>query len=852
MTKEQNEFNSKIKPYHIILLACLLSTVMILNSNYVNNYKAEAKMNQEKAKLFHKIVYGRMLQENSNSNTEKVCSLASDDLKEYYQTGDLSKIDLDDDSIECKDKDKDYMQALIDLVKQYLGDEDDGSDPGTLRNLEGEIDTDKIVEYGMRIIAMVIFLVISILSIFGWIICCICTCCDCCCCCCCKKINCKTPCFIFTYIFYALAVGVCIYGLTQATKIFTGLANTECSILKFFDEVLYGETKQELPRWAGISGIKQLLFNIRDEITTMGQGSYEDLEDKMEEIPPFKNAFVNLMHTSGDNFYDSNGEIISSYKKDFRSEGTTEYKLEDTYYLSLVKVFGRYDKDSEEDRDDYKYTKNSFLSLWNREYITIADNADYYMGIAKDGFKDILEDNLGNVRDALTEGSEKLDKLTKPFEDANSQIGTILSDYSELIDKYGKMGVNIVFSVLMVMNIALAVLMLLICLFSMRSTAGCCCCRCLFKFCTHVLWNVLALMMILSLFIGSIIALVGRVGGDIMSLVSFIMSEENFNSQNPLLLGQLGDAKNYIKICIHGDGNIAEDLNLGNSLDSFEDINEVEESINNVLANFSQVVQNCFIYNLIKDKLKDGEDYKINIEMIPMNGYDVDKQQLSYEKVLEKLNAKAPGDDNWSLENAEESPSCDVSLPQGSSYHPSKCNPNDKVSTYNDVDFEKYASILNDINDVMKYANSEDSDKPNSMKNIIKDLHEKYSSYLNKYIEVLDVFKDTIHRITGLIRDYIGDGQAFSFINGRFIGTNLKIILKYLKYSLGEDFYNVGVCLILVGCSLIFSISSTILLLVIINIQLKENMKPSQTIISPYKPAPGTLETPAAVVSPNY
>jgi len=97
-----------------------------------------------------------------------------------------------------------------------------------------------------------------------------------------------------------------------------------------------------------------------------------------------------------------------------------------------------------------------------------------------------------------------------------------------------------------------------------------------------------------------------------------------------------------------------------------------------------------------------------------------------------------------------------------------------------------------------------------------------------------------------LVREYSGDEDLFGFINGKFIGTNLKIILKYLKYSLGEDFYIVGICLILVGCGLILSISSTILLLVIINIELKQNMGANTaatpmvpaTVVSPYEPAP--------------
>ena len=162
MTNEQNGAKSRLKPYHIILLSCILSTMLIKNSNMVNNNRAQKKLNQEKTELFNKIVYGRMLSGTvANPNTEEVCSRASDDLKEYYQTGDPSKIDLDNEAIECKDKDKSYMKALIDLVKSYVGDDDDGNDD-RLRNLGGDIDTDKVKEYGMRVLAMAVFLVIGL------------------------------------------------------------------------------------------------------------------------------------------------------------------------------------------------------------------------------------------------------------------------------------------------------------------------------------------------------------------------------------------------------------------------------------------------------------------------------------------------------------------------------------------------------------------------------------------------------------------------------------------------------------------------------------------------------------------
>ena len=204
---------------------------MILNSNNVNNQRASLKLAEENGKTFSDIAKLRKLED--SQSTKEICSRASDKLNEYYKTGELSKIDLDNEPIKCEDQDKSYMKALIDLVRDYVGNDDDPEPQENLRNLKEDIDTEKLKEYIMRVIPFATFAVIGILSIFGWIGCCIFCCCDCCCCCCCKKEGCRIPCFVFSYVFYALVVAVCIYGLTQSNKIFVGLANTECSILKF-------------------------------------------------------------------------------------------------------------------------------------------------------------------------------------------------------------------------------------------------------------------------------------------------------------------------------------------------------------------------------------------------------------------------------------------------------------------------------------------------------------------------------------------------------------------------------------------------------------------------------------------
>ena len=844
MSKDQTKFKRELKPYHIFILSCLLASLMILNSNNVNNKRVSLKLAEENGKTFSDIVKLRKLED--SESTKEICSRASDKLNEYYKTGDLAKIDLDTKPIKCEDQDKSYMKALIDLVRDYVGnDEEEPDSHENLRNLEEDIDTEKLKEYIMRIIPFAIFAVISILSIFGWIGCCIFCCCDCCCCCCCKKEGCRIPCFVFSYVFYALVVVVCIYGLTQSNKIFVGLANTECSILKFFGEVLNGEAKQSLPRWAGINGIKGLLDRIVVTITDLKDHSLTTLENGMETIKTKKSDFRGQMEEAGKTFFQdsSYANYKNVYSKDYNSKGIADYPLKDTYVLDVVKKFGK--KEGED-----KYTEESFLYMWNEEFSLVAGKADEYLDTAHDGFKDILGTSFKTVTDGLRDGANNLDKVTKPFTDAEKEIGDILNDYAGYIDDYGKMSVKIVFSVLMVMNIALGVLIIMIYLFSSKACADCCFIRCLFKCCTHALWNILALMMILSFLIGSILGLVGTVGGDMMSLVSYIMSEDNFNSPNPLLLDKLKDSKKYIQTCIHGDGDISKDLNLGDSLDSFDDINNVERNITMVQENFTRIKDECLTYNHILQRLQDEKNFEGTTALLSLQGENSERLPIAYNAILSKLNDKAVGNVRWSIESTSIQ-DCSQNLDSETSYyHPKYCKPKNKISGQSD-EFKKYAEIFDDIENMVTYAN--DETQSDSVKKVIDTLKENYITYLDGYTNILDVFQDIIHSITDLVREYSGEGNdAFSFLNGKFIGTNLKIILKYLKYSLGIDLSTVGICLILVGCSLILSISSTILLIVIINIQLKKNMDAKNTT-----PIPGINEIPAnnpqqIYVEPKY
>ena len=848
MTKEKENFNPGLKSYHIFLLSCLLCSVLIINSNYVNEKRSKKQLHYQSNKNFDELITLRKLEPQSNSNTDEVCSRGSDDLIEYYRTGDLSLIDLDEDPIECDDKDADYMKALRGLMRNLVGGDDDDDNGGRLRNLdEGDSDKDNIMQYLNRILPMVVFLVIGVLSIFGWIACCIFNCCDCCCCCCCKKKSCKIPWFIFTYVFYALVVAVCIYGLSESNKIFKGLANTECSLLKFLDQILDGEIKQELPRWAGITGINNILSGLSTQINNMGRDTYTELTNKISSTTTKKDSFSTLINNIGNEFFDASDP--TRYKADYLSpnfdgypqilKNPTNQDVKGQYVYYLVKNFGKFEND--------KFTNGSILYNWNQEYSFIASQADGYMITAQSSFREVLDDNLGPITQELQKAQDTLNDLREPFDDVNSKIGDNVADYADKIDKYGKMAVQIVFSVLMVMNIALAVFMTLIGIFSIKACADCCFCRCIFKSCVHILWNILALMMVLAFLVGSILSLVGRVGEDVMSLASFIFSADNFNSNNPLFLDEMGDdGKRYLRRCILGDGKIAEELNISDQIASFNNVTSIERNISDVLNQFSGIMFSCFVYNTTKNLLKSEADLSNNFYLISTN---TDEQHpvfpINFDEALDSLNKKLndvydSNKDTWSREGTTQT--CPTSGPSGKeNLTPLNCNPETVYSSVTYDDIKKYSAIIHESLNLVKKANDKNlnTDGHRSLINVLDYLKDHYIDYLSGYTSVLGFLQTQIGKITSVVRDYTTEGDTFSFLNGQFIKRNLKILLKYLKFSLGKDLYTVGICLVIVGFSLILSISSTILLIVIINLDINQNMNPDNN-----PPIQGDVMTP--------
>ena len=863
MTDNHKNFISKLNSFHIIILGCTLGCILILNSNNVNRQKEIMKLNQEKSALFDKIISKRRLNEETVGEddeyiyeTDEVCSRASDKLQDYYKTGDLSKIDLDNSAIKCEDKDSDYMKALIDLFESFVEDDEDGDNNDRLRNLLDKETEDSIKDYGYRVLPMLIFLCVSVLSIIGWIVCCFTCCFNCCCCCCCKGSTfCKIFWFIFSFLFYALVVAVCIYGLTQTSKIFTGIADTECSLLQFFDVILFGEKKQTTPKWIGVENVNILLNRMHTQLDNMANADLlGNLDLLMEEIDFQKGLFKSELESSYQKFYDPDSPTtyLSQYTQEYSSgqnyyigESSNKKNLVGKYVLDIIKKFGKYDSTSK------TFEENTFLSFWNTEFSGIGEQAGTTLTQARNNFNEILTEKLGDIRDALEKGQDELSKLRDPFNDVYNDISEYLYDASDTLDKNGKLSVNLVFGVLGFMNLALGVLMFFICMFSTQTCAECTFFRGIFKFVFHILWNLLALCMVLSFMIGSALALIGRVGADMMSFVSYVVSEENFNAgNNAVLLNKLKDGKKILEKCIIGNGDLAEEFGLDSMANDFNSINEAQTEIRGYLNDFQEIKESYPAYYASKQALENRTEFIDDTYLIhtgtPGTGT---AESVSLKEVINKLNSALDTSINekWDQKDGDKEFEClegngndnDVSdnHPLNNLLHPWTCEPyhRDWVLSSTNEKVKNYAKIATDIIDILKNANGTNSVQKNYY-DVLDDLKDKYTPYLQTYLDVLGFFDEVIGNLINMLEEGIGNSNdTFSFLNGKFIQTNLKVILKYLKYSLGQDVYTVGICLIIVGCSLVLSISSTLLLSALINEELEKNKKMEpQTEIKEY------------------
>ena len=795
---------SKIKNIFHILFISILVLAFIINKNYVNGF-----INNGKTNLIGKAMSSistRVLEEieKEEKSTTKICEKISNKLKNYYKTGDKSILGIEDDKITGKNGE--YIDALISVTGKYFSQKEDKKKMNLLK-IDKEL-LQYLITYGKHILPLVVILGIAILSFPGWIVCLGLCCGDCCCCCCCVKPVCKAPSFIFSYIFYGIVALVCFYGLGKSNSLFVGIADTKCSILKFIDQVVDGESKENPPYWAGIDKINEILDRLSKKVEEMKTGTIARLESQKDVIDGKKQTFEQNLETAGNSIYAN-----TNYLKTYDSK---------EYQLDLAYEFGTYDQTDQEASPD-----NSICFLWIKEYETTANNAETCFQDTMTSFNKILNDNSDSVSQDLEDSKQSIKEIKESFDKIKLLIAENIIKYGDDFDKYGKLTFKLFYSILILMDAGIAAFMLLLCFCSGRLCNCCCCARCFCKFFIHILWNVMAICMIFLFLVGSLFTIAGVIGEDMMSVVAYLVSEDNLGQNSDTIL--FGEVKNYLNKCYNDNGDILAELGLNvDNMNYFQILKNSELKFNEIEQQFNDKTHK-FVYNGYLSELDKKVGFNSDELSLISTEENVDPPTLKFIDLLTSINNKANTKnkkEKWDITTNSDK-ECSNSAPNEAHtdsiiYHPNKCFPTDKSWVMAETDLNSVAQKLNDFKDLINYADKDN----NGIRKKLEGLGNDYDAFLKSEIDSIKAFQELIHHITDIVLEVSGkEEEIFAFINCKFIKSNTQILLVNLKNVFGNDLYMSGIYLLLAAFSLAFAISFTILLTVILK---KEVEKTSQ------------------------
>jgi len=802
--------NKSMRNIFLLLISCLTIAFLVFNTTKIRGLSHKIKTN-----LIPRILAETQVKANK---TTKICEKTSSKLNYYFKTGDKTELGLDETNYEDK-YEKEYIKALINIVKHYYDKKKEKQDKNTRILADNNSSSYKtnLLKYAMHIIPLIVVFGIGVLSLIGWIVCCCCTCYKCKCCVC-KRTKCKTPSTVLALICYIIIALISFYALTEQSKIFSGLADTECAVLQFTDGVLNGETNKFPPFWAGIEKISSILKEFKEKTQELNSENI---------LTSFNNKIANSNNKQRDFEIDlktGSDKINQYYSRTYGSK---------TYQLDIAQQFGIYDINTETTSSE-----NSICQLWLNEYKTITSRADGNMTEASTSFNNIFTgDSITNDFDL---GVEKMGEIKKEFISLKELISDQIVDKADDVDKYGNLVYTLFFSFLIILCAAIVVFMLLLCCCSGELCTNCSCCQCFCKFFLHFFWNLMALIMFILFMGGSLFTISGTTGGDLVTVVSYLTSENNLGQDKDTII--LGNVKQYLNKCFNHNGKILDELGLKETdMKSFEKLKEVKLQLEELKDQFNAILYK-FVYSEYNDELE--QRLKYNTSDLNLTSTD-NTDDIKFEDLLKEFNDYSnvnSKNEQWSIDSKTDN-TCDSTNKDETHstkviYHPSKCYPTDKTWANDIADAKAKLDLFKEL--INKAGDENDI---NGIKKILNNLRDKYHSFLTSENDTLSFYINKISKITDIAQNYTSeDDELFSFMNCKFVKDNVDVILYYLKNSFENDMYEVGVYLLIAAFAMPFGISFTILLIMISNQEIegyikkdKEDKRKSMGMIQPIR-----------------
>ena len=747
------------------------------------------------------------------SDVNKICGKASNNLKDYFQNYDEALMDLSSTSIKEIEIYPENIEALLDIIEK----------DGKLK--------DNLFKYLKHAMAASFFLILGIVSIIAWLCFSFFCCCNCCCCCCCKKTECKTKILFFSLLFDVIIIISCLYGLITSGSMFTAYENVECSFMKFISEINSGENRQEGIKWIGFKNIISTFNNITSKVEEIKTDKQEELNTTYNNYIEKKENFKNSIEETYQELVDPNdplSDIIFDPQLCFHiiQEGTIN-----TLDVGAIDILYNYGPVSNDEK---------FLYELNEEYDSNAKIADNYLNSAYESLTHIFEENSIDI--LVEEINHNIKELRSSVNKIKDKFVKYIVDYSDTIDNKGNYMVKICYISVICLSLLSG-----ISLTTMYSTdEECCYQKCCFgkgltKTLSHVSWNLMSIVMILSFFICGVIFLVSSIGKDLVDVISVILGQKNLYSRKPIVIGT--NSSNYFNVCIHGDGDLPEVLNISSQDFALFEFDELNKLINIIDEAKSGLEKNETVISEYKSKIEDRKIFK-GVEIFDFN----ESFWMNLEDMITTFNELIANEegDMWTLgDSCTDSEFELIHCPEDEADIIRKDVSDEEIPKYC-LNFEEWkkgyqkrykspAVLVLDVtyNTVLKAATYYVDAVNNITKhlkesNVISTLEEKisrvetaYNESIEAELEALDIFNKTIYNLLSVFNGR-GDEEnsLYSFLRCGFIKDNILIIFKYLEKAFGGKVQTFGITFVFASFAMFFSIFFTILEIVVINVSL--------------------------------
>ena len=118
------------------------------------------------------------------------------------------------------------------------------------------------------------------------------------------------------------------------------------------------------------------------------------------------------------------------------------------------------------------------------------------------------------------------------------------------------------------------------------------------------------------------------------------------------------------------------------------------------------------------------------------------------------------------------------------------------------------------VNDISRYV----SPVCDVVEKSINEVEIAYNDIISTELDALDIYNKTIYDLISVFEEYMGNStDLFSFLNCKFMGTNIFVTLKYIKESIGKNFLSMGLTFIFAAIFMMLAVIFNILEIVIIN-----------------------------------